>query len=80
MVLSLVSKVSYSNTFLNGIEYLDRIAENKSTRREVPMAAVKRVLVVVQEWLGESNQHPGQAERTIEEARMRVQMMRQMYL
>ncbi len=45
------------------------------------MAVVKAVLVVVQDWLGESGHfHQQSAERTIEDARLRVQMMRQMYL
>lgn len=45
------------------------------------MAVVKRVLVVVQEWLGDTGHHPQyEAERTIESARMQVQLMRQMYL
>lgn len=45
------------------------------------MAVVKRVFVVVQEWLGETSHHPqGEVERKVEEARLRVQLMRQMYL
>ncbi len=45
------------------------------------MAVVKQVLVAVQEWLGESSQHPQYAaEQTIIEARLKAQLMRQMYL
>jgi hypothetical protein len=45
------------------------------------MAVVKRVLVVVQEWLGDTGHHPQfNSEHTIENARLQAQMMRQMYL
>ena len=45
------------------------------------MAVVKHVIDVVQVWLSEPGHHPQDSvERTMDEARLRALLMRQMYL